>query len=64
MTPTIDKGRDGGDRATPKTTSSEPHHSPTWPSRFRPLLMGAALGIQRFDAAVVAAALAVVGWPR
>lgn len=57
------KGRDGGDRATPKATSSQAHDSPSWPS-IRRLLFVAALAIQRFDAALIGAALSLAGWPR
>ena len=63
-TPTKGKGRTATDRATPKATSSKPHHSPTWPAHARALLTGAALDIQRFDAAVIAAALTLAGWSR
>jgi len=63
MTTPKDKGRDGGDRATPKATSSQTHHSPMPPSVSR-LLFVAALAIQRFDAALIAAALSLAGWPR
>lgn len=54
MTTPKDKGRDGGDRATPKATSSQTHHSPMPPSVSRLL----------FVAALIAAALSLAGWPR
>jgi len=55
------RGRDGGDRATPDTYCSR-RSNPA--ARIRSLIVGAALVVQRFDAAVIAAALALAGWPR
>lgn len=55
------RGRDGGDRATPDTCCWR-HSNPA--ARIPSLIVGAAIAVQRFDAAVIAAALALAGWPR
>lgn len=58
------RGRDGGDRATPDTCCSL-DSTRNWQARIRSLIVGAALALQRFDAAVLAAAaVALAGWPR
>jgi hypothetical protein len=57
------RGRDGGDRATPDTCCSL-DSTRNRLSRVRSLIVGAALALQRFDAAVIAAAVALTGWPR
>jgi len=61
MTPGNGRGRDGGDRATPDTYCSR-HSNPV--ACIRSLIVGAALAVQHFDAAVIAAALALAGWSR
>ncbi len=55
------RGRDGGDRATPDTCCSR-HSNPA--ARIRSLILGAALALQGFDAALLAVAVALAGWPR
>lgn len=65
MIPTKDRGRSGGDRATPKDTSSEPHlNAPDAGAaiNIRAWLIGVALGLQRADAAMLS--LAFVGVAR
>ncbi len=57
-----EKARPVATGAGPNNKVSERQHSTR--NRFRALLISAALGIQRFDAAVIAAALALAGWPR
>lgn len=54
------KGRNDGCRATPSKCKPDSNRLP----RVRSLIVGAALALQRFDAAVLAAALALGGWPR
>lgn len=54
------KGRDDGCRATPNKCKRDSNRL----SRIRSLIVGAALALQRFDAAVIAAVLALAGWPR
>lgn len=61
MTPENGRGRDGGDRATPDIYCSR-HSNPT--ARIRSLIVGAALVVQCFDAALLAVAVALAGWPR
>lgn len=65
MIPTKDEGRTATDRATPKETSSKRNHiAPDAGAaiNLRAWLLGAALDLQRADAAMLALALA--GWPR
>lgn len=66
-TPTKDRGRSGGDRATPKETSSKPDHSAPDTGaaiNLRAWLIGVALDLPRADAAMIALALALAGWSR
>lgn len=65
--PRKDGGRAATDRATPKDTSSKRDHivpNAGAAINLRAWLIGAALGVQRADVAMIALALALAGWPR